>query len=85
MATANVWERLMARHPKYYRLLKKQLAMPQFGTMTEVILWHAEKGGRGRGAPEVIVRIGEPQVQAALHVALERKWPFIPHIEFAAA
>ncbi len=69
-------------HPKYYRRLKKQLAMPQFGAMAEVILWHAQKGKK---APEVVIRIGEPQVQAALSAALERKWPFIPHIEFAAA
>ena len=69
-------------HPKYYRRLKKQLAMPQFGAMAEVILWHAQKGDK---APEVVIRIGEPQVQAALRAALERKWPFITHIEFAAA
>jgi predicted TIM-barrel fold metal-dependent hydrolase len=68
--------------PKYYRRLKKQLTMPQFGAMAEVILWHAQKGKK---APEVIIRIAEPQVQAPLRAALERNWPFIAHIEFAAA
>jgi predicted TIM-barrel fold metal-dependent hydrolase len=50
--------------------------------MAEVILYHAQKGSK---APEWIVPISSPQVRAALKAALERKWPFIPHIEFAAA
>lgn len=69
-------------HPKYYRLLTKQLATPQFAAMAEVILWHAQKGWK---APEVIVHPADPQAQAALTAALRRGWPFVPHIEFAAA
>ncbi|MDP6391254.1 MAG: amidohydrolase family protein [Alphaproteobacteria bacterium] len=68
--------------PKYYKMLNKQLAMPEFKAMAEVILYHAQKGSK---APEWIVPISSPQVRAALKAALERKWPFIPHIEFAAA
>ena len=68
--------------PKYYKLLKAQLGMPEFGAMAEVILWHAKKGNK---APQWVVPIKSEQVQAALSAALERKWPFIPHFEFAAA
>ena len=68
--------------PKYYKMLKAQLRMPEFKAMAEVILYHAQKGSK---APEWIVPIASPQVQAALKAALARNWPFIPHIEFAAA
>lgn len=67
---------------KYYKLLNAQLAMPVFRGMAEVIIWHAKKGKK---APEWDVPIDTPQAQAALKVALERGWPFIPHYEFAAA
>ena len=69
-------------HPKYYKLLRKQLSMPAFTAMGEVLLWHAKKGNK---APEWIVPPRSQQVQAALAAALERRWPFIIHIEFAAA
>lgn len=65
----------------YYRLLERQLGMPQFGALAEVILWHAQKGDR---APQWIVPLDSPQAQAALRAALERGWPFIAHYEFAA-
>ncbi len=67
--------------PRYYALLKKQLAMPQIGAIAEVILWHAQKGNK---AGQREVRAGAPQVQAALQIALDWKWPFIAHYEFAA-
>jgi len=69
-------------HPRYYKLLKKQMAMVQFGGMAELILWHAEKGDK---APEWNIPVRSQQVQAALKIALERKWPFIPHYEFGSA
>ncbi len=73
-------------HPKYYRLLRKQLAMPQFGAMAEVMMWHAEKGDPlNPKAPEVVVPPDDQRVQVALRAALERGWPFVAHIEFAAA
>ncbi|MFC1491456.1 amidohydrolase family protein [Nitrospinota bacterium] len=68
--------------PKYYRMLKMQLRLPQFGALAEVILCHAQKGDV---APEWIVHPDQPQVQEALKIALEKGWPFIAHIEFAAA
>ncbi len=72
----------VANRPKYYRFLKKQLQMPQFGALGEVLLYHARKGNK---APEWEVWPDQPQVQAPLRAAIERKWPFIAHIEFAAA
>ncbi|MBT4699886.1 MAG: amidohydrolase family protein [Rhodospirillaceae bacterium] len=71
-----------ANKPRYYKLLRKQTEMDQFRGMAEVILWHAEKGDK---APEWSVPVKSPQVQAALKIALERKWPFIPHYEFGSA
>ncbi|MFQ5765602.1 MAG: amidohydrolase family protein, partial [Rhodospirillales bacterium] len=67
---------------KYYKLLKKQLAMPGFGAMAEVIMWHAQKGNK---APEVVVAPDDKRVQAALKGAIGKGWPFIIHIEFAAS
>jgi predicted TIM-barrel fold metal-dependent hydrolase len=67
---------------RYYRDLQKQLAMPEFRAMAEVILWHAKKGDK---APEWIVSLKAEQAQAALKAAIGRGWPFIAHYEFAAA
>ncbi len=67
---------------KYYKLLNKQLRMPGFGAMAELILWHAQKGDK---APEWVIPPDAPQVQAALRGAVKKGWPFIIHIEFAAA
>lgn len=74
--------RYVENHPKYYQGLEKQLRAPGFGALAEVILWHARKGKR---APQWIVALDAPQVKAALDAALKRRWPFIAHIEFAAA
>lgn len=74
--------RFVENHAKFYKLLKKQLGTPQFAAMAEVILWHAQKGHK---AAEVIVHPADPQAQAALEATLKRGWPFVPHIEFAAA
>ncbi len=73
--------------PKYHRVLDAQLAMPEFSAMAEVILWHAEKPSRAGTikAAKVIVPPTDGRVQAALKATIERGWPFIFHIEFAAA
>ena len=72
--------------PRYYKRLEKHLAMPGYGAMAEVILWHAEKGNPDRPkAPEVVVHPQDERVQALLGAAIERGWPFIAHIEFAGA
>jgi len=67
---------------KYYVQLSKQAAMPAFRAMAEVIMWHAAKGNK---ADKVVVFPTDKRVSAALAVANARKWPFIPHIEYAAA
>jgi predicted TIM-barrel fold metal-dependent hydrolase len=67
--------------------------MSQFGAMAEVLLWHArkekaptvilgswEKTGK---PPQVVVWPDDPRVQVALDITLEKKWPFVAHIEFA--
>lgn len=73
-------------HPKYYKKLKKQLGKPEYGAMAEVIMWHAAKGNPDNPkAPEVVVHPQDERVQFVLRAAIERGWPFIIHIEFAAA
>lgn len=67
---------------KYYKLLKKQAGMPVFKAMAEIIMWHAQKGNK---AEAVIVPPDDKRVAKALDVALAKGWPFIPHIEYAAA
>ena len=68
--------------PGFDALLKAQLGRREFSAMAEVILWHARKGNK---APEMIIPLDSPQAQKALSLALQRGWPFIAHIEFAAA
>lgn len=67
--------------PKYYKLFKKQMRMPGFRAMAEVILWHAKKGHK---APEWVVPPEAKQVRVALKGAKAKGWPFVIHIEFAA-
>jgi len=67
---------------KYYKILEKQLGMADFGAMAEVIMWHAQKGHK---APQMVVEPDDIRVIVALNAALEKKWPFIVHIEFEAA
>ena len=71
---------------KYYAFLNKQANMPQFGAMGEVLMYHAPKpAAKGRSFPEVAIYPDDDRVQAALEYAIEKKWPFIAHIEFGAA
>jgi predicted TIM-barrel fold metal-dependent hydrolase len=67
--------------PNFRRMLDVQLAAPEFRAMAEVILWHAQKGTK---APEQVVALASPQAQIAFNTALTRRWPFVPHYEFAA-
>jgi len=69
----------------YYGLLSMQMDMEQFGAMAEVLMYHAQKGGKTRSAPEIVVYPDDKRVVTALDYALDKKWPFIVHIEFAAA
>ncbi|HJO75690.1 MAG TPA: amidohydrolase family protein [Rhodospirillales bacterium] len=68
--------------PKWFKFMKKQLAMPGFGAMAEVIMWHAQKGQK---AEKVVVPPDDKRVRLALKGAKEKGWPFVIHIEFAAS
>jgi len=68
--------------PKWYRFMEKQFSMPGFGAVSEVIMWHAQKGNK---APEVVVPPDDKRVHTVLAGAMAKGWPFIIHIEFAAS
>ncbi|MFC1965693.1 amidohydrolase family protein [Chloroflexota bacterium] len=67
---------------KYYKLLKEQVSMEQYGAMAEILMYHAQKGEK---ASLVVHYPDDEKVQAALDYALDKVWPFVIHIEFAAA
>lgn len=67
---------------EYYRLLQGQVGMEGFGAIGEVLIYHAQKGVK---APEIVAYSRDERVQAALREALGKGWPFVAHIEFAAA
>ena len=69
-------------YENYYELLEKQVNMDQYGAMAEVLMYHAQKGEK---APLIVAHPDDERVQAALNYALDKEWPFIIHIEFAAA
>lgn len=62
--------------------LQTQVDTPGYGAMAEVLMYHAQKGER---APLIVVRPDDERVKTALKYALDKKWPFVVHIEFAAA
>jgi predicted TIM-barrel fold metal-dependent hydrolase len=67
--------------PKFYKKIKKQVNSGRFRAMSEVILYHAQKG---EYAAEVIVYPEDKRVTTALDAAMEKGWPLVLHIEFAA-
>jgi len=56
--------------------------MDQYDAIAEVLIYHAQKGEK---APLVVNNPEDEKVQAILDYALDKNWPFVPHIEFAAA
>ena len=72
-------------HERFDAFLRKQADMPQFGAMAEVLMYHAQKGLRRVRAPQVIVYPDDERVLVALKYAMEKKWPFVVHIEFRRA
>ncbi|MCH9045978.1 MAG: hypothetical protein IIA40_07705, partial [SAR324 cluster bacterium] len=54
--------------PKYYRLLEKQMSMPGFGAIAEVLMWHAEKRNKAGEfvAPAVVVHPDDKRVRVSL-------------------
>lgn len=78
---------------EFERFLARQIQAGQFGAMSEILLWHAEKKGapavtRGPGhsgaPPQVIVSPDDARVHLALGAAKRKRWPLVVHIEFAA-
>ena len=69
------------RSAKYYKKLEKQLNSGRFHAMSEVLLYHAQKGDQ---AGEVIAYPDDPRVTAALAAAKSKGWPLVIHIEFAS-
>ena len=78
------------RRKEFLELFRKQMRMPQFGAMGEVLMWHAEKRKakvvRGDGTigppPKVVYLPDHPRVQSVLAATIKRGWPFVAHIEF---
>lgn len=67
--------------PQFYRKLEKQSGNGKFGAIAEVLMFHAQKGGK---ADEVNILPSDQRVRAALDAARRNHWPFVAHIEFAA-
>ena len=66
---------------KFYNKLNKQLKSNRFNAISEVLLYHAQKGEL---APEVIVYPDDKRVDTVLKAAKKHNWPVVIHIEFAA-
>lgn len=67
--------------PKYYKTMKAQVESGRYSAIAEVLLYHAKKGSK---APEYIVYPEDKRVLAALNYAIDNRWPFVVHIEFAS-
>lgn len=66
---------------KFYKKIRKQVNSGRFNAMSEVLLYHAQKGELAR---EVIVYPDDERVTAVLDAASSEGWPLVIHIEFAA-
>jgi predicted TIM-barrel fold metal-dependent hydrolase len=64
------------------RILTEMGANPRFGAISEMMIWHEQKGQR---APQVEQSFDAPQVRAGFALALDRHWPIVLHIEFGFA
>ncbi len=69
----------------YYKLLEEQMNIPQYGAMAEVLMYHDSLKLGTVNVPIIEAHFDDKRVQAALKYALDKEWPFIIHIEFAAA
>lgn len=67
---------------EYKNLIEKEDKSYTFGAMAEVILYHAQKGKK---AGLAIILPDSQRALDLLEIAKRRRWPFIFHIEFAAA
>jgi predicted TIM-barrel fold metal-dependent hydrolase len=72
---------------RFRQTVQQQADSGAYAAMAEFLLYHAAKsmdGGRFE-APEVAISPDDTRVQLALDTAIAHHWPFIAHIEFAAA
>lgn len=74
--------RFRESEPSGLRSIRQQADQPAFGAMSELMVWHVQKGAR---APEIDIDFDAPSVRLALEVALQRRWPLVIHIEFGSA
>lgn len=78
--------RIKSRHyqqntNKFYKKLKKQLKSEGFMAMSEVHMFHAQKGSK---ADEVRVHADDNRIHETLTAAIDNEWPYVVHIEFAS-
>lgn len=66
---------------KFYKKLKKQVKSDDFSAMSEVLMYHAQKGNK---ADEVVVHANDRRVKKSLNAAINNGWPYVVHIEFAS-
>lgn len=66
---------------KFYKNISKRVNSGRFNAMSEVLLYHAQKGELAR---EVIVYPDDERVTAVLDAASAEGWPLVIHIEFSA-
>jgi predicted TIM-barrel fold metal-dependent hydrolase len=65
----------------YYQTLERDVGSGRFGAISELLMYHAQKGLK---APEVVAYPNDKRVQAALALARKNEWPLVLHIEFAS-
>ena len=66
---------------KYFKKLKKQVKSGRFSAMAELLIFHAQKGGK---ADEVRIDVDDKRIRKSLEYAIEQEWPFVVHFEFAS-
>ena len=66
---------------KFYKKIKKQIKSGGFNAMSEVLLYHAQKGDK---ADEVIIYPDDERIEFLLAKARQYNWPFVLHIEFSS-
>ena len=66
---------------KFHKKIKKQIKSGGFNAMSEVLLYHAQKGNK---ADEVTIYPDDERIEFLLDKAKENGWPFVMHIEFSS-
>ncbi len=72
----------MKGHDAFPNDFYKEIKRFNFGTMAEIIMWHAAK--KGVGAGKAAMDPDDSRLEPLVKTAKEKGWPFIAHVEFAA-